>query len=364
MARATGKDHARINLDIWGDDAWLELTPAAQHLYFVLWTSPQLSYCGVGDWHAGRIAAKARGWTAAAVEAAAAELSRELFLVIDADTGEFLLRSWIKHDGLWRGPNMAVSMANARADLASRTLRAVVVFEVLKIKAREPKSNSWERAAVITMLSQKAIDPASLAPFTPDATPAPTPSATLGLTLPPTLNQGVGANPTVDPGATPAPAPAPFSNYKKKGNADLDGYVGDGTENGQPPPRHCPNHPGGTTAPCPACGAARQRSEAWHAEHKRIEAAERQAVREQHAADRRAEIAACDLCGPDGYRGAVVCDHVDRTHQPGRLAAMAAARRTADVPPDSTGERSEPPSAHDPMPKPAESLSAAYGGER
>ncbi|CQD25355.1 hypothetical protein BN970_07157 [Mycolicibacterium conceptionense] len=136
MAKATGKDHSEINLAIWGDDDWLDLTPPAQHLYFVLWTSPQLSYCGAGEWHPGRIAAMSKGWTAQSVEAAAAEISRELFLIIDTNTEEFLLRSWIKHDGLWRKPNMAVSMANARAALASRTLRGVVVHEVQKIKAR------------------------------------------------------------------------------------------------------------------------------------------------------------------------------------------------------------------------------------
>lgn len=220
MARATGKDHARVHLDIWGDDDWLDLTPPAQHLYFVLWTSPELSYCGCGPWHPGKIAAKARGWTPATVEQAAAELSAELFLIVDTMTEEFLLRSWIKHDGLWRSPNMAVSMANARAALASRTLRGVVVHEVAKIKARNiaeasdefPISNSWERDAVRNLLDQKSIDPASLPPFTPTltppATPAVTPSATPAVTPAVTLSAGVGVNPPPNPGPTPANAPA------------------------------------------------------------------------------------------------------------------------------------------------------------
>ena len=29
---------------------WLDLSPSAQHLYLVLWTSPGLSYCGAGEW--------------------------------------------------------------------------------------------------------------------------------------------------------------------------------------------------------------------------------------------------------------------------------------------------------------------------
>jgi hypothetical protein len=42
------RDHARVNLDIWGDDDWRDLTPPAQHLYFTLYTDPELSFCGAG----------------------------------------------------------------------------------------------------------------------------------------------------------------------------------------------------------------------------------------------------------------------------------------------------------------------------
>ncbi|MCK8674274.1 hypothetical protein M1M07_24570, partial [Rhodococcus sp. HM1] len=192
---STGKDHARINLDIWGDDDWLDCSPRAQHLYLVLWTSPGLSYCGAGEWHAGKIAARAQGWTVAAVEAAAAELSRDLFLLIDETTGEFLLRSWIKHDGLWKVPNMAVSMANARAELASRALRGVVVHEVLRVRDAHSESSSWKREAVASMLEQKAVDPASLEPFTPAGNPSSNPIAN------PSANPWPNpyANPSVNP---------------------------------------------------------------------------------------------------------------------------------------------------------------------
>ncbi|MCV7230699.1 hypothetical protein [Mycolicibacterium komossense] len=296
MARATGKDHARINLDIWGDDDWLDLTPAAQHLYFVLWTSPQLSYCGTGDWRPAKIAAKAKGWTPAQVEAAAAELSRRLFLIIDTDTEEFLLRSWAKHDGLWRTPNMAVSMANARADLASRTLRGVFVFEVLKLKKRNPESTSWTREAVVKMLSQAAVDPAELASFTPavtlTVTPASTPPLTPDLTPPPTLNPTVGVNPTANPGPTPAPAtpPAPFS---KGGNQVGERHQSVQPDSNAPPSPFCPDHPNGTTRACRACGIAGATRRDWDAA---------QAAAAGAAAERlRSLIPSCPDCRGDGW---------------------------------------------------------------
>lgn len=163
------RDHARIHLDLWGEDDWLDLSPRAQHLYFVLDTHPDLSFCGSGDWHPAKVAQRAKGWTVDGVEVAAKELveSPAMFLVLDLGTNEFLLRSWIKHDQLYRMPNMAVSMANARMKLASRHLRGVVVFEVAKLHAAEPELGSWKKAQVIQLLKQTAIDPAGEMVFNP-----------------------------------------------------------------------------------------------------------------------------------------------------------------------------------------------------
>lgn len=161
------RDHARIHVDIWGDDDWLDLSVEAQMLYFTLYTSSDLSLCGSGTWNPKRLQQVAHGWTIDRIEAAAAELSRGLFLVIDTATDEFLLRSWVKHDGLWRTPNMAVSVANARASLGSRTLRGVVVHEMTKLRKATPESKSWEKETVEKMLSQRAVDPADLDPFDP-----------------------------------------------------------------------------------------------------------------------------------------------------------------------------------------------------
>ena len=94
------RDHARTKVDIWGDDDWLDLTVDAQMLYFTLYTSAGLSLCGSGDWHPGKLCNRASDWTLDRITHAAAELSRELFLLIDPETDEHLIRSWIKHDGL------------------------------------------------------------------------------------------------------------------------------------------------------------------------------------------------------------------------------------------------------------------------
>ena len=313
--KATGKDHARVNLAIWGDDDFLDLRVDEQALYFALWTSPGLSYCGAGGWHPGRIASLSADWTIERIEQAAAGLSSRLFLLIDTFTDEYLLRSWMKHDGLWKTPNMAVSMANARAEIASRTLRAVVVHEVRRLRDAHPGSASWTRPAVVSMLEQKAIDPASLDPFTPtltpDLTPGLTPPPTPAVTPPLTLKAGVGVNPPSNPGPTPAPAPAPISLSPK--GAQLGGNVtcgdGDGLPLNPSIPR-CEIHADDPAPPpCGACADTRRSMEAAEADHAARAVARRRQEMEDRAAAERAEIAACGMCDDRGYQSGRVCGH-------------------------------------------------------
>ena len=318
MKRPTGKTYAPINIDIWGDDDYLDLSPLAQHLYFVLWTDPQLSYCGAGTWDPAKIAAKSAGWTVDGVETAGAELSAAQFLIVDTAVAEHLLRSWIKHDGIWRKPNMAVSMASARAALASRTLRGVIVHEVTKLRDRNPELSSWTRDTVATMLTQKAIDPAGLTPFTPTTkllTPSPTPTATPaitpGVTPALTVNRGVGVNPTADPAPTPTPSPTPTS---KGGYVSTEGHQGPVPDPGVRP--HCLKHPDGDTgAACRRCRVRREWDEQNTAAVEADEIAQRRAARA--AAD--ARRAACEHCRGGGwvlgFDGTPVDPAVRCTHQ-------------------------------------------------
>lgn len=343
-------DHARINLAIWGDDDFTdELSPAAQHLYFALWTSPGRSYCGTGNWHPGRLTQLARGWTVTDVEAAAAELSAHLFLIVDPLTDEYLLRSWIKHDGLWRTPNMAVSVAMARLEVASKTLRGVIVHEVRKLAAANPDAAGWKRPAVVDMLAQKSVDPGTLVPFQASATPPVTPALTLvaappvtpELTPPVTLrSEGANppANPCANPGANPGPTTATTTATAtyNGGYVSRERYDAHANRPGNEPPSPssslplagagCAEHPGGTSEPCAGCRAARLAAEQSARDHAAQAAADHRAARDADIAARRAAIAACQLCNADGYRGTVVCDHVERDTTAGRAAARAALR--------------------------------------
>ena len=200
------RDHARINLAIWNDDDFLDLPPLAQHLYLVLWTHPDLSYAGVVDWHPSRLAARSKGWTAEDVALAGKCLESRLFIVIDEETQECLIRSWARWDGLLKQPIMAVSFAKARAAVASRTIRGVIVHEARKHQKREPNLAGWSKPQVQELLANRALDPRSRDLPTDPLTPALTPSATPALTPDVRVNPGVGVNPSANPSPTPTPA--------------------------------------------------------------------------------------------------------------------------------------------------------------
>lgn len=91
------REFAPIKLAIWSDDDWRDLSPLARYLYLTLLTSPTLNHCGVADWRPARIASL-NGMTAAEVEDTGAELVDALYLVIDEDSEEVLIRSFIRND--------------------------------------------------------------------------------------------------------------------------------------------------------------------------------------------------------------------------------------------------------------------------
>lgn len=214
------REFANVHVAIWSDEDFLALPPPAQHLYFVAMTEPALSYAGVMDWRPGRIVRRAAAWNVEALGAAASVLEEQLYLVIDRDTEEALVRAFVRRDGLMKNPRMAVSMANAYAAIASPELRGVLVHELRRLKADQPDLRGWQAEKVRELLSRTAIDPATYpcrrGAVTPSVAPSVrgssegsvTPSGTGSGTANP---RGSGRGSVYQP-PTPAPAPAPYSS--------------------------------------------------------------------------------------------------------------------------------------------------------
>lgn len=207
------REHARIQTAIWLDDDFLDLTVEAQHLYLVLTTQMTLSFCGVTTWHPGRISQLAAGWTVGRVETAAEELSERAYIVIDEVTGEVLVRSFIRNDGLLASPNITKAMYRTYAEIGSRVIRSVVVHELKRLKEEQPLLKGWDVCA--DLLNKRSAAPSDITPFRASGNPSET------VTEPFPARNG---NPSDAPySLLPTPySPTPFSPPKSGYPADFE----------------------------------------------------------------------------------------------------------------------------------------------
>lgn len=200
------REYAKFRLDMWATGDIRRLTPLAQHLYMVLCIHPSLTYCGVVDWRPGRLAAMSEGWTVADIYVAVEELIRKKFVVVDEDTEELLVRSFIRNDEVMKQPRLAVSMVNAFGAVASATLRGVIVHELNRLwdedqdRPEKDRDKGWRKVdgtpgRALALLDLPAIDPADLAEGLPEDL-----GEGLGQDLPQGLGEGLGQTlPNVSP---------------------------------------------------------------------------------------------------------------------------------------------------------------------
>lgn len=168
------REYARVKVKIWSDGDFRLLSRAAQGLYFTLITSPTMNLCGVADWRPNRLAALTAGETRDSVMAAGDELAGAAYIVVDEETEEVLVRSFVRHDGLIKTPNIASAMAKDYAGVASETLRGVVVHELQRLHIDEPEMKGWSVAG--KLLSDRAVDPTSIPSRNPSAKASGNPS--------------------------------------------------------------------------------------------------------------------------------------------------------------------------------------------
>lgn len=122
MARSYGK----IKSDIWlpGND-YRKLSWGAQWLYQALTSQRNISSAGVLSLQPSKWARFASDLTEEAITTALQELIEERYVLVDWDTEEVLIRTFIRHDGLLRNQKMVKAIEGAVPRIESLTLRAV-----------------------------------------------------------------------------------------------------------------------------------------------------------------------------------------------------------------------------------------------
>ena len=131
--RRNNRKYAQMHVSIWDDDDYLERSSGAQWLYKLLFSHPSLTWCGAMDWRPGKLAAKASDMTKELIIRHAAELEAHHYIIIDQDTEEVIVRSFVRNDGLLKSPNMGVAVSSAIRDVGSNILRGVIVNELHRL---------------------------------------------------------------------------------------------------------------------------------------------------------------------------------------------------------------------------------------
>jgi hypothetical protein len=138
------RTHARIFVAIWSDEDFRQLPVQAQHMFFTALSQPRMSLCGVMDYLPNRLAKLASGATPRSVINAVKRLEDARFVCTDDETGELLIRSFVRHDGLLSQPNVTKSMAKDYNTVLSDSLKAAIDTELARSYAEEPDLAGWK----------------------------------------------------------------------------------------------------------------------------------------------------------------------------------------------------------------------------
>lgn len=151
------REYGQLRHDLWNDDDFRALTVPAQHLYMVLVSDPKLTYCGVTGWHAGKLSQRSAENSGYHTAVAAMELADRFMIVIDEETEEVALRSFLRHEPVMSNPRLAVTMTKDFATIASNKIRASIVHELNRLKREHSEWGCWEHPSVRTVLRQNAV---------------------------------------------------------------------------------------------------------------------------------------------------------------------------------------------------------------
>ena len=186
------RNEARIFTSIWKDDDFRALSRNAQGMYFFLLSQEDLTYCGVMALRERRWASKAAGLTLADVEQdlKALETAGRAFIVTDEATGELMVRSLMRRDGVWKQPNLLKLARESAEQIESAKIRAGLLAELRRLPLDETPS-----AQVRTLVADFISD----------------------------LEQGTAypaGNPSADPADNPGGDPSAEDNARARGNGE------------------------------------------------------------------------------------------------------------------------------------------------
>lgn len=127
------RNYAQLLLTIWAKTEWRALPHTCQWLYELLISQEAINYAGVQPLTVRRWATLAADIDEAAIWLALKTLCQRRYLVVDEDTEEVLVRSFIRNGGIADSPNMLKSAMRSAAQVVSPLLRSALRAELQRV---------------------------------------------------------------------------------------------------------------------------------------------------------------------------------------------------------------------------------------
>ena len=137
------REHARLLVTIWDDPDFTDLDAMQQTVFFSLIANKDLSWCGVAPYLPKRIAGNCKGLTERKVVASIGALVEARFLLIDNETDEIAVRTFVRHDKIINSPNVTKAMGRALGMVRSEALADAIKNELARLLDDEPEAKGW-----------------------------------------------------------------------------------------------------------------------------------------------------------------------------------------------------------------------------
>jgi len=122
--------YVRLMRNIWTDQEWLDLSAASKIVYVQLISQPNISKAGVLPTVLRRWASMYPDLDVEDIAASVEDLTARGFVVVDEDTQELLVRTYMRYDEMFTQPNGRKAIASAYDEIVSDALKRIVRDEL------------------------------------------------------------------------------------------------------------------------------------------------------------------------------------------------------------------------------------------
>lgn len=139
------RKESRTNVGIWSDEEFTKLPRLAQHRYWQLYSQSNISLCGVVAYTPGRWRRQSHDDTSEAILDDLQVLSENRYLVVDFDTEEIFVRSFMRNDHVWDNPKTRGAAIAVAGGVLSTVLRSSIDVEMARLEQEDKEKRESQK---------------------------------------------------------------------------------------------------------------------------------------------------------------------------------------------------------------------------